>query len=79
MTTVEILNKSIQKPYLGGWRHKVTGVKYFNAESQTGPPFKKVPWHRMCSRLVQAAETEGQSVQTGCDLATQMWRFALPN
>ncbi|KAJ8918605.1 hypothetical protein NQ315_013110 [Exocentrus adspersus] len=40
---VEIENRAIQKPNLGGYRHVTTGVKYFHGYTQTGPLKPKVP------------------------------------
>lgn len=65
--------QGIVKPYLGGWRHKVTGVKYLNATSQTGPLRKQS--ENTCSRMVQCVETEDGTTQTLCQRATQMWRY----
>jgi hypothetical protein len=32
---VEIESRSIRKPFIGGYRHKVTGVEYHHAFTQT--------------------------------------------
>ena len=34
---VEIIDNSPRKPFLGGFRHKVTGTEYLNASCQTFP------------------------------------------
>ncbi|XP_014487996.1 PREDICTED: IQ and ubiquitin-like domain-containing protein [Dinoponera quadriceps] len=62
------------KPYLGGWRHKVTGVEYLNAASQTRPLRKQSPSRSTCSRMVQCIKTKEGATQTLCHRATQMWR-----
>lgn len=38
---VEIVKSDFHKPFLGGFRHKVTGVEYHNAGTQTVP--KRIP------------------------------------
>lgn len=38
---VEIVKSDFHKPFLGGFRHKITGVEYHNAGTQTVP--KKIP------------------------------------
>ncbi|KAB0397788.1 hypothetical protein E2I00_013600, partial [Balaenoptera physalus] len=38
---VEIIKSDFHKPFLGGFRHKVTGMEYHNAGTQTVP--KKIP------------------------------------
>lgn len=39
---VEIENKPITKPFIGGYRHIYTGVEYHDAFSQTGPSEKLI-------------------------------------
>lgn len=34
---VEIENSCIKKPFIGGYRHKYTGIEYHHAFSQTFP------------------------------------------
>jgi hypothetical protein len=38
---VEIIKSDFHKPFLGGFRHKITGTEYHNAGTQTVP--KKIP------------------------------------
>ncbi|XP_045420875.1 IQ and ubiquitin-like domain-containing protein isoform X2 [Lemur catta] len=38
---VEIVKSDFHKPFLGGFRHKITGIEYHNAGTQTVP--KKIP------------------------------------
>ncbi|XP_044102427.1 IQ and ubiquitin-like domain-containing protein isoform X2 [Neovison vison] len=38
---VEIIKSDFHKPFLGGFRHKITGIEYHNAGTQTVP--KKIP------------------------------------
>ncbi len=32
---VRVEREVVEKPFLGGYRHKLTGVEYFNASAQT--------------------------------------------
>ncbi|XP_015171713.1 PREDICTED: IQ and ubiquitin-like domain-containing protein [Polistes dominula] len=70
----EIEDRKIVKPYLGGWRNKITGDKYLNAASQTGPPPKNISWHDCCSIGVQTVETKDGTTQSSRNKITQMWR-----
>lgn len=74
ISSVKIKKQRIFKPYLGGWRHKITRVKYVNATSQTGPLSKQESWKNMCSRAVQCVQTNDRATQSLCHRATQMWR-----
>lgn len=71
----EIEDRKIVKPYLGGWRNKITGDKYLNAASQTGPPPKNISWHDCCSIGVQTVETKDETTQSSRNKITQMWRL----
>ncbi|XP_046435256.1 IQ and ubiquitin-like domain-containing protein [Neodiprion fabricii] len=71
---VEVEDRTIKKPYLGGWRHKITGVQYLNANSQTGPRQKRIPWNSQCTRPIQTVETKTRFTETPVHRATQMWR-----
>lgn len=70
----EIEDRKIAKPFLGGWRNKITGIEYFNAVSQTEPPPKNISWDNCCSIGVQTVETKDGSTQSSYDKTTQMWR-----
>lgn len=74
-SSVKIEKQLILKPYLGGWRHKITGVQYVNATSQTGPLSKQELWKNMCSRTVQCVQTNDRVTQSSRHHATQMWRY----
>ena len=39
---VHVEAKNKKKPFLGGFKHKVTGVQYHNASAQTNP--KPLRW-----------------------------------
>ncbi|GAB1865111.1 IQ and ubiquitin-like domain-containing protein [Camponotus japonicus] len=71
---VEIEKQRILKPYLGGWRHKITGIEYINAASQTGPLSKQISWENTYSRAVQCVQTKDEATQSLHHCATQMWR-----
>ncbi|XP_057324171.1 IQ and ubiquitin-like domain-containing protein [Microplitis mediator] len=66
-------DERIKKPYLGGWKHRATGVIYHNAASQTGP-LAANNVENFCSREVQCINTKDDAFQTGINKATQMWR-----
>ncbi|XP_020295604.1 IQ and ubiquitin-like domain-containing protein isoform X2 [Pseudomyrmex gracilis] len=69
-----IEDQKIPKPYLGGWRHKITGIEYVNAASQTGPPPRQISRNNVCSRAVQCVQTKDGVTQSLRHRATQMWR-----
>ncbi|KAJ8678673.1 hypothetical protein QAD02_014460 [Eretmocerus hayati] len=64
----------MKKPYLGGWKHKVTGIVYLNGDSQTGPRPKRVPPEKTCSRKVQTLKQADKECQPPYESAQQMWR-----
>ncbi|KAH0540856.1 hypothetical protein KQX54_020224 [Cotesia glomerata] len=66
-------DQRINKPYLGGWKHRATGVIYHNAASQTGP-LNVNNVENFCSREVQCINTKDDAFQTCINRATQMWR-----
>nr|XP_033328950.1 IQ and ubiquitin-like domain-containing protein [Megalopta genalis] len=69
---VVVEDRRIEKPYLGGWRHKATKLEYLNAESQTGP--RKMPFKDTCSKMTQYITVTDVETQTPCHHPTQMWR-----
>ncbi|EGI58121.1 PREDICTED: IQ and ubiquitin-like domain-containing protein [Acromyrmex echinatior] len=81
MTSVRIEKQRIFKPYLGGWQHKITGVKYVNAESQTGPLSKRGPRKNINCRAIQCVQTNDEATQSLRHRATQMLRdgYYVPN
>lgn len=68
---VEVENRAIRKPYLGGYRDPDTGLEYLNAETQTGPPVKKFQPGFRLSRDTQTAATVSEATATTCEAATQ--------
>lgn len=71
--SIEIEDRRVKKPYLGGWKHKITQVEYLNAESQTGPLIRK-PLKEKCSKEVQYISWTEISTQTPYHHSTQMAR-----
>ncbi|XP_065667474.1 IQ motif and ubiquitin-like domain-containing protein isoform X6 [Hydra vulgaris] len=61
-----------KKPFLGGFRHKVTGLMYLNASSQTNT--KKYIHYGLerFDRDTQTVQSKNQILQTYCDTSTQM-------
>ncbi|XP_029165079.1 IQ and ubiquitin-like domain-containing protein [Nylanderia fulva] len=77
--SIKIERQKILKPYLGGWRHKITGIEYVNAASQTGPLPKQISWQNTCSRAVQCMQMKDGATQSLRHCATQMWRYYIPS
>lgn len=50
---VEIENRSIVKPFLGGFRNSNTGIEFHHAFSQTGPPVDMVNYEKRSTRETQ--------------------------
>lgn len=69
---VEIENRAIEKPNLGGYRHIRTGVKYFHGYTQTGPPKGKVPPERKNHRDTQTYVVRHRKTQQDYSRATQV-------
>ncbi|CAH1115260.1 unnamed protein product [Psylliodes chrysocephalus] len=69
---VEIENKAVQKPMLGGYKHIKTGVKYFHGYSQTGPPPPKVPPDQQLTRDTQTFILRNRLLGMAYSQATQM-------
>lgn len=75
LSKCKIKNERILKPFLGGYRHKITGIEYVNAASQTGPLPKRVSWENAYSRTVQHVQTKDAATKPLCHRATQMSRY----
>ncbi|KAJ8933940.1 hypothetical protein NQ314_013696, partial [Rhamnusium bicolor] len=69
---VEIENRAIEKPNLGGFRHITTGIKYLHGYSQTGPPPPKVPPWMKNHRDTQTYFTRNRRTEIGYARATQI-------
>ncbi|XP_051031720.1 IQ and ubiquitin-like domain-containing protein isoform X2 [Phodopus roborovskii] len=68
---VEIIKTDFHKPFLGGFRHKITGVEYHNAGTQTVP--RKIPekFNLFC-RDTQTVFQRKKMQQTTNTTSTQM-------
>ena len=71
----EIEDRRMKKPFLGGYRDKVTNVEYLNAASQTGPPIKRGEWKNTCTRHVQCVEIDEIGCQSLRNKTTQTGRW----
>eukprot|EP00753_Platysulcus_tardus_P018650 PLAT7002.1.p1 GENE.PLAT7002.1~~PLAT7002.1.p1 ORF type:complete len:768 (+),score=410.07 PLAT7002.1:32-2305(+) len=74
---VAILRELRRKPYLGGYRHRKTGVEYHHASSQTESKKERGPWVEKFHRETQTVQTITRSAQTTRESGTQMMRADL--
>ncbi|GLV40975.1 uncharacterized protein CBL_04499 [Carabus blaptoides fortunei] len=70
--TVEIEDRRIRKPYIGGYRNKETGIEYHHAFTQTGPPLPKVAPRNKNTRDTQTLDTRNRHIDMCYSRATQM-------
>lgn len=70
--TVEIEDRKIDKPFLGGFVHKNTLVEYHDGYSQTGPRAPKVPPEMMNHRDTQTYSLRHRKTNADYAHATQM-------
>ncbi|XP_001358727.2 IQ and ubiquitin-like domain-containing protein [Drosophila pseudoobscura] len=68
---VEIVNAAIIKPFLCGYRDRVTGKEYLDAFSQTGPYFDKWKARRYYSRDTQTWEPKEKILNTAHEQSVQ--------
>jgi len=61
-----------KKPFLGGFRHKVTGAQYHNASAQTNPKPLRWPKTTLYNRDAQTVSERKQVTQTTNTTSTQM-------
>uniref|UniRef100_A0A4W2EBV3 Ubiquitin-like domain-containing protein n=1 Tax=Bos indicus x Bos taurus TaxID=30522 RepID=A0A4W2EBV3_BOBOX len=73
---VEMIKSDFHKPFLGGFRHKITGIEYHNAGTQTVP--KKIPEkpNAFC-RDTQTVFQKGRLQQTTNTTSTQMTKIGV--
>ncbi|XP_065795196.1 IQ motif and ubiquitin-like domain-containing protein isoform X2 [Muntiacus reevesi] len=73
---VEMIKSDFHKPFLGGFRHKITGIEYHNAGTQTVP--KKIPEkpNAFC-RDTQTVFQKGKLQQTTNTTSTQMTKIGV--
>lgn len=69
---VEIEDRSIVKPFVGGFVSTETGIEYHHGYSQTGPPKPKVPPEMKNHRDTQTYFTRNRKYDTHYSRATQM-------
>lgn len=69
---VEIEDRSVEKPFLGGYVNKESLVEYHHAYSQTGPPPPKVPPELKNHRDTQTCWWRNRKTETSYSRATQM-------
>lgn len=69
---VEVINKAIVKPFLGGYLNKDTQIEYHHGYTQTGPPQPKVPSHMKMHRDTQTKYFRNRYMETTYSRATQM-------
>ncbi|XP_032726149.1 IQ and ubiquitin-like domain-containing protein isoform X2 [Lontra canadensis] len=73
---VEIIKSDFHKPFLGGFRHKITGIEYHNAGTQTVP--KKIPKKdNVFCRDTQTVLQRKKFQQTTNTTSTQMTKIGV--
>ncbi|XP_022248708.1 IQ and ubiquitin-like domain-containing protein [Limulus polyphemus] len=73
-TRTEIVQTCKTKPFLGGYRHKLTGVEYHHSSTQTIPKSKPDKGIETFSRDTQTTKLNHQQQQTNKDVYTQVER-----
>ncbi|XP_049635333.1 IQ and ubiquitin-like domain-containing protein [Suncus etruscus] len=73
---VEIVKSNFHKPFLGGFRHKLTGQEYHNAGTQTVPK-KRPEKSNLFSRDTQTVGQRKMLLQTTCPASTQMTKIGV--
>uniref|UniRef100_A0A3B4AFG1 Ubiquitin-like domain-containing protein n=1 Tax=Periophthalmus magnuspinnatus TaxID=409849 RepID=A0A3B4AFG1_9GOBI len=69
---VEIQRPPQRKPFLGGYKHRLTGTVYHHAGTQTHPQRRPDRGVEVFSRDTQTVEMRVQSQQCPADVSTQM-------
>ncbi|ESP01005.1 hypothetical protein LOTGIDRAFT_52457, partial [Lottia gigantea] len=69
---VEIERSMNKKPFLGGYRHKVSGVEFLNASAQTRPKVRPPNNIERFCRDTQTVHQKNRPQQTTNDMSTQM-------
>ncbi|XP_006859427.1 PREDICTED: IQ and ubiquitin-like domain-containing protein [Chrysochloris asiatica] len=73
---VEIVKSDFHKPFVGGFRHKITGIEYYNAGTQTVP--KKIHGKvNVFSRNTQTVSERKKFQQTANTTSTQMTKIGV--
>ncbi|XP_004677228.2 PREDICTED: IQ and ubiquitin-like domain-containing protein [Condylura cristata] len=73
---VEIIKSDFHKPFLGGFRHKITGAEYHNAGTQTVPK-KTHQKNNVFSRDTQTVFQKKKLQQTTNNTSTQMTKIGV--
>ncbi|XP_037692193.1 IQ and ubiquitin-like domain-containing protein isoform X2 [Choloepus didactylus] len=74
--SVQVVKSDFHKPFLGGFRHKITGIEYHNAGTQTVP--KKVPEKQdIFCRDTQTVYQRKKLQQTTNTTSTQMTKIGV--
>ncbi|XP_070472559.1 IQ motif and ubiquitin-like domain-containing protein isoform X2 [Equus przewalskii] len=73
---VEIIKSDFHKPFLGGFRHKITGIEYHNAGTQTVPR-KIAGKHSVFCRDTQTVFQRKKLQQTANTTSTQMTKIGV--
>ncbi|XP_076976614.1 IQ motif and ubiquitin-like domain-containing protein isoform X2 [Tamandua tetradactyla] len=74
--SVEIVKSDFHKPFLGGFRHKITGIEYHNAGTQTVPK-KLTEKQDMFCRDTQTVYQRKKLQQTANTTSTQMTKIGV--
>lgn len=74
---VEVERSTVKKPYLGGFKHKQTGVEYHNASAQTGQKQRPVSDVERYCRDTQTYQMKHTRQQTTEDTSTQMTKIGV--
>lgn len=69
---VTIVRTKGRKPFLGGYRHKLSGIEYHNASIQTRPRPRPPPNVELFSRDTQTFQVRHQKINTTSTTSTQM-------
>ncbi|XP_067420083.1 IQ motif and ubiquitin-like domain-containing protein isoform X3 [Emydura macquarii macquarii] len=74
---VEIERPTYRKPFLGGFKHRVTGVEFHNAGSQTVPKKRHDKGIKVFCRETQTVVEKNKRQQTRNTTSTQMTKIGL--
>ncbi|XP_066525316.1 IQ motif and ubiquitin-like domain-containing protein isoform X2 [Hoplias malabaricus] len=72
---VEIERATLKKPFLGGYRHKLTKIEYHHAAVQTIPRRRPDRGVEMFSRDTQTVKLKSQAQQCAISTSTQMTKI----
>ncbi|XP_077194470.1 IQ motif and ubiquitin-like domain-containing protein [Paroedura picta] len=75
--SIEITRPTFEKPFLGGFRHRLTGVEYHNAGSQTVPRKRLEKGYEEFCRSTQTVVERKRLQQTRNTTSTQMTKIGV--